>query len=49
MGRGRVHGLIPNIMPFEDLTGKDPIITSDHEQVKRVVIPFKVVAPEAKR
>jgi hypothetical protein len=34
---------LENVMPFEDLSGKDLVITTDHEQVKKVAIPFKVV------
>jgi len=40
---------LENIMPFEDLNGKDLVITTDHEQVKQVASPFKIVAPEAGR
>lgn len=35
---------IGNLMPLEDLNGKDLIVLTDHEQVKRLAIPFRVVA-----
>ena len=35
---------VSNVMPFEDLDGKDLVITTDHESVTRIAIPFRVVS-----
>lgn len=43
MGSNGYRVTVGNILPFEDLGGKDLVILTDHPQVPKVVIPFKVV------
>jgi hypothetical protein len=33
---------LANVMPFEDLNGKDLVIVTDHPQTKKVTVPFLV-------
>ena len=40
---------LSNVLPFEDLDGRDLVITTDHETAKRITIPFHVASPDGKR